>query len=647
MTTTVYDWRRAERAAAPKRNRLSQAWRSQPLGVTASVFILVVVLLGILAPVIAPFPAGKQDLLVTLSGPTAEHWLGTDTLGRDILSRLLFAIIPSLGYAALASAVFLAVGIPFGIVAGYRGGRIDSIISRIAELAMSIPAIIILLVVLAVFASNPVAAMVALGILSSPGLIRVVRGSTLVVKDESFVTAATVAGVRPTRIMGTHIIRRVLGPILVQASVFLGAALVIQAALAFLGLLSPSGDEPTWGGMIGEASQVISFTAWPLIPPGLAIILMVLAFGLLGDAIRDATADDATITTGRKKRKTVMAPAPAARAPLDSDTAGHLLRVQNLRVALDSGVTLVDDATFTVDKGEIVAVVGESGCGKSVTALATLGLLPCGLHIEGGSVVFDGVDLRAGGASAYAAVRGSGIGYVAQDALGSLDPTHTIDSHLREVVARHEKVTASSLKARTRELLQQVQIADPERVLKLYPHEISGGMAQRVNIALALAGRPRLMIADEPTTALDVTVQSEILQLLRDLQRSTEMSVLIITHNWGVVADIADRAVVMYAGEVVETGDVFTVFDAPRFPYTAALLAADPSTSPLGEPLTTIPGRVPAPGSWPTGCRFATRCRFVTEACTQGPLPLRVVPPGSVTRCIRAEELIAEGALTR
>ena len=645
MTTTTHDWRRAERAAAPKRNRLVRAWRSQPLGVIAAAFILLVVILGILAPFIAPYPAGKQDLLVTLSGPTAEHWLGTDTLGRDILSRLLFAIIPSLGYAAVATVVFLAVGIPFGILAGYRGGRIDSIISRIAELAMSIPAIIILLVVLAVFASNPVAAMIALGILASPGLIRVVRGSTIVVKEESYVTAATVAGVRPSRIMATHIIRRVLGPILVQASVFLGAALVIQAALAFLGLLSPSGDQPTWGGMIGEASQVISFTAWPLVPPGFAIILMVLAFGLLGDAIRDATADDAALRAPRRKRK--AAPAPEARTPLDLDTQGHLLRVENLRVALDSGVTLVDDATFTVDKGEIVAVVGESGCGKSVTALATLGLLPPGLHIEGGTVIFDEVDLRAGGAAAYTAIRGSGIGYIAQDALGSLDPTHTVDSHLREVVARHETMSPSALKARTRELLQQVQIADPERVLKLYPHEISGGMAQRINIAIALAGRPRLIIADEPTTALDVTVQSEILQLLRDLQRSTGMSVLIITHNWGVVADIADRAVVMYAGEVVEMGDVYTVFEAPRFPYTAALLAADPSTSPLGEPLTTIPGRVPAPGNWPTGCRFATRCRFATDGCTDGPLPLRIVPPGSVTRCIRAEELIAEGALTR
>ena len=630
-------------AATQRQGWLGQAWKGQPLGVIASIFILLIFVLGVLAPVIAPFKAGQQDLLVTLSGPSTAHWLGTDALGRDILSRLLFATVPSLTYALIALAVFLLLGVPLGIIAGYRGGRTDSIISRVAEIAMSIPAVIILLVVLAVFSSSPVAAMVTLGLLGSPGLIRVVRGVTLVVREEAFVTAATVAGVKPVNIMATHLVRRALGPILVQASVFVGAALVIQAALAFLGLLS-DGDRPTWGGMIGEASQVISLTSWPLIPPGLIIILTVMAFGLLGDAIRDATSDEAS-PAGRRRRgaKTMASPANQ----LDLDTKNHLLQVQNLRVSLDNGVTLVDDATFSVDQGEIVAVVGESGCGKSVTALATLGLLPPGLHVDGGSVIFDGVDLLAGGPEAYAAVRGRGIGYVAQDALGSLDPTHTIESHLREVIVRHEKLSPAELKERTQELLQQVQIADPARVLKLYPHEISGGMAQRVNIALALAGRPRLIIADEPTTALDVTVQSEILHLLRELQQSTKLSVLIITHNWGVVADIADRAVVMYAGEVVEMGDVYTVFKKPRFPYTAALLAADPSVSPLGERLETIPGRVPAPGSWPTGCRFSGRCPFATEACLEGPLPLRIVPPGSVTRCIRSEELASEGVLDR
>lgn len=634
-------------AKASRSSWAARTWRDQPLGVVAAGYILLVAVLGALAPVIAPYPAGKQDLLATLSGPTAEHLLGTDTLGRDILSRLLHGTIPSLGYALIALAVFLLVGVPFGIVAGYVGGRIDGIISRVGEIALSIPVVIILLVVLAVFSSNPVAAMVTLGVLAAPGLVRVARGATLVVREEAFVTAATVSGVRPSRIMGTHVLRRVLGPLLVQASLFLGSALVVQAALAFLGLLS-SGDDPTWGGMIGEASQVVSFTSWPLLPPGLAIILMVLAFGIVGDAVRDSTADESTPRVRRRTRAVSDGTATSASTSSLDDTSGdHLLEVHDLRVVLDGGVALVDGASFTVDRGEVVAVVGESGCGKSVTALAVLGLLPHGLEVESGSVVFDGVDLTRGGPSAYSALRGSGIGYVAQDALGSLDPTHSIGSHLREVITRHEKLASAATRARAQELLAQVRIPDPDRVLALYPHEISGGMAQRVNIALALAGRPRLIVADEPTTALDVTVQAEILRLLRDLQRESGMSVLIITHNWGVVADIADRAVVMYAGEVVERGTVHDVFDTPRFPYTAALLAADPSTAAPGERLTTIAGRVPAPGDRPVGCRFAGRCAFATRECTSAPIPLRRVDPGSVTRCIRVEQLVEQGALTR
>jgi peptide/nickel transport system permease protein len=199
--------------------------------------------------------------------------------------------------------------------------------------------------------------------------------------------------------------------------------------------------------------------------------------------------------------------------------------------------------------------------------------------------------------------------------------------------------------ARAVELLHQVKLTDTDRVLASYPHEISGGMAQRINIALALAGRPQLLIADEPTTALDVTVQAEILQLLRELQHATGMAILIITHDWGVVADIADRAVVMYAGEVVELADIHALFTRPRFPYSAALLAADPSTAHEGARLPTLPGRVPAPGSWPVGCRFAGRCAHVREECTSGPLPLITADDRSTTRCTRVEELVQEGAL--
>ena len=624
-----------------------RAVRHQPLGVVAAAYLVLLVLAGVLAPVLAPYDPAEQDLSNVLGGPSGSHWLGTDTLGRDVLSRLLYGIEPSLVNSLIAVAVFLVLGVPLGILAGYRGGWADGVISRVVELALVMPPIILVLVALSVFADSPTAAMVTLGALASTGLIRVVRAATLQVREEAFVTAARISGVRPLRIMTSHVLRRVTGPILVQASVFAGITLAAQAALAFLGLIS-SGGRPTWGGMIAEASQVISQDQWLLVPAGVAIGVTVLAFGLLGDAIRDLSSGEEAAAATRGPRKTTRTPAAGSGADrVRIAPADALLVVDGLSVTAGSepGTPLVSDVSFGVGPGQTVALVGESGCGKSVTALALLGLLPAGVSVSGGSVTFNGTDLAGGGPQAYRAIRGSGIGYVAQDALGSLDPTHTVGSHLLEVIRVHERLGRDATMARAVELLHQVKLTDTDRVLASYPHEISGGMAQRINIALALAGRPQLLIADEPTTALDVTVQAEILQLLRELQHATGMAILIITHDWGVVADIADRAVVMYAGEVVELADIHALFTRPRFPYSAALLAADPSTAHEGARLPTLPGRVPAPGSWPVGCRFAGRCAHVREECTSVPLRLITADNRSTTRCTRVEELVQEGAL--
>lgn len=616
----------------------------QRRGVTAIAYLVLLVLAGVFAGWLAPYPPNEQDLSAVLQGPSPEHLLGTDTLGRDVLSRILHGIVPSLEYSLIALGVFLAIGVPLGILAGYLGGRLDNIVSRSVELLMAIPPIIIVLVALGVFSSSPTAAMITLGVLAAMGLIRVVRGATLVVRDELYVTAARVAGVKPARIMSTHVLRRVLGPILVQATLFAGITLAVQSALAFLGLIGSS-DQPTWGGMIAEASQVITYHAWLLFPPGIALALTVLAFGLLGDTIRDVTSGEQALAPppARRTRPGAVTREETTSAAIGAE--GALLSVRGL--AVSANVSLVDDASFEVLPGQTVAIVGESGCGKSLTALAVLGLLPDGVVATAGRVVFDGVDLLAGGPNAYRAVRGSGIGYVAQDALGSLDPTHTVGSHLQEVIGCHEQLTKRAARVRAVELLTQVKIPEPERILGAYPHELSGGMAQRVNIAIALAGRPQLLIADEPTTALDVTVQAEILRLLHDLRDSTQMAILLITHDWGVVADIADQVVVMYAGEVVEQADIASMFRAPRFPYSAALLAADPSRAHPGGVLPTVPGRVPPPGSWPAGCRFATRCQHTRDVCTTGPIELIAVAERSVTRCVRVDELVTEGALPR
>lgn len=611
----------------------------RPVAGLSVVFLLLLVLCGFLAPLLAPQSPQAQDVVHALQGPSAEHLLGTDTLGRDVLSRMLYGIAPTFLGAVQAVLVFLALGVPVGVLAGYLGGRADAVVNRVAELVLSIPPIIIVLVVLVVFTGSTTAAMICLGLLGAPGLIRVVRAAAATVREELYVTAARVSGVKDIRIMWTHVLRRVRGPILVQASLFLGIALAFQAALGFLGLTS-EGSRPTWGSMVGEASTVVLQASWLLVPPGVAITLAVLSFGFLGDLLRDLSSDDDTHRSPQSRRRPTVTQRHLVR--MDSDASMRrdaLLSTSGLTVATTAGVPLVTDVSFDVEPSETVGLVGESGCGKSVTALAVLGLMPATLEQRAGSVTFDGIDLTHGGKRAYAAVRGTGLAYISQEPMAALDPTHTVGSHLDEVISLHDDLTRSGRRDRALELLEQVRINEPERVLAMYPHQVSGGMAQRISIALALAGRPRLLVADEPTTALDVTVQAEILGLLRDLQDSTGLAILLITHDWGVVADVCSRAVVMYAGQVVETASVATIFEAPAHPYTRALLASEVSAEYEGARLPTLPGRVPAAGSWTRGCRFADRCSLAIDACRAEPVALVDTGAGASARCIRTETL--------
>jgi len=299
------------------------------------------------------------------------------------------------------------------------------------------------------------------------------------------------------------------------------------------------------------------------------------------------------------------------------------------------------DVSFEVHAGEAVGIVGESGCGKSMTAKAVLGLLPATGRISAGDVVYDGRNLRWLSDKDLNLIRGAGIALISQDPANSLDPTFTIASQLREVIRRHRPQSRRHANAEALRLLQLVRLPDAAAILRRRPSELSGGMAQRVCIAMALAAEPRLLIADEPTTALDVTVQAEILALLRDLQRRLGMAVLLITHDWGVLADVCERAVVMYAGEVVEYAPVDELYARPHHPYTAALLAANPQLARRGEALPSIPGTVPAPGHWPVGCHFRARCTFAEARCAVDTIPLLRLTDAHLSRCVRAGERVA------
>jgi peptide/nickel transport system permease protein len=300
--------------------------------------------------------------------------------------------------------------------------------------------------------------------------------------------------------------------------------------------------------------------------------------------------------------------------------------------------------SFDVGRGEAVGLVGESGCGKTITGLGVLGLLPAGARITSGRIVVDGQDVVSLTARERSALRGTTIAFISQEPMMALDPLFTVGSQLREAIRTHTTMTRKQARARAIDLLERVRINEPERVANSYPHQISGGMAQRVAIAIALAGEPKILIADEPTTALDVTVQKEILELLQTIQKDSGMGLLLISHDWGVVSALCPRSVVMYAGQVVEQASVDAIIESPRHPYSAGLLAANPHFTAPGERLATIPGSVPPPASWPVSCHFADRCPMAIDACRAGAIPMVQIGADRESRCIRTDEMTEDFA---
>ncbi|MFV2174880.1 dipeptide/oligopeptide/nickel ABC transporter permease/ATP-binding protein [Actinomadura sp. LOL_016] len=548
-----------------------------PLGLIPAVILATIVVAVLLAPVLSPQDPNTADLADSFGGAAAGHPLGFDSAGRDLLSRLLHGGRFTLGGAVIALAVALALGVPSGLLAGYRGGPFDAAAGWTVDLVMALPAMVVLLASRAILGNTVWVLMIVLGVLVAPSFFRLVRGIVAGVRGELYVDAARVSGLTDLRIVARHVLIVVRAPIIIQIALVAGLAIGLQAGLEFLGI--GSGDTPTWGAMLNEAFQNMQQAPAMIVWPGLALGLTSASLVLLAGALRDALEDRGDTRPARRPRR---APAAAPAVPADAPGRADLLSVRGLTVSYGTK-EVVHGIDLDVRAGEIVGLVGESGSGKSQTAFSILGILPEGGHASG-SVTVRGREIVGLPEREHRALRGDVVAYVPQEPMSNLDPSFTIGAQLVEPMRYKLGISKAEARRRALDLLRQVEIPDPERTFGSYPHEISGGMAQRVLIAGAMSCDPELLIADEPTTALDVVVQAEVLGLLRRLQSERGLGVLLVTHNLGVVADLCDRVNVMRDGRVVESGPAPQVLGSPAEPYTRRLLDAVLDDVPAREP---------------------------------------------------------------
>ena len=610
-------------------------------------YLVIIVIVAILAPWLTEhdeFLATRfQDILF---GPGEEGYvLGTDHAGRDILTRILFGARYALLAGVEAVLVALVIGIPLGLTIGYFRGWPDRIVMRLVETVVAVPAVVMAMAIIAGLGAGLTNAMLAIGIVYSMIITRLTRAEVFAAREELYVDGARAAGASNNRIMWRHILPNVAPPLIVQTTLLFAQAILAEAALSFLGL-GAANDQASWGRMLRDAQQSIDRTIWPAIPPGLMVFFTVIAFNVFGDGLRDAFSREARggrIGVRDVERKVHSEPSGHSR-PVDADALLSLrdLSINFPRPGTTEDVTVVSGVDLDIQRGEVLALVGESGSGKSITALSLMGLVPDPGIASAESIMLDGRELVDMDFDQLRAIRGKEIGIIFQEPSAALNPAYTVGRQVAEPLIVHLGMSKDEARKRVIELFAEVGIPDPEKRVDAFPHQFSGGMAQRVMIAMALSCEPKLLIADEPTTALDVTVQGQMLDLIGDLASSHNVSVLLITHDLGVVADLANRVAVMYAGQIVEQGDLQKVFDDPQHPYTEGLITAIPRNESRVGALPTIDGVVPPPWEWPSYCHFAERCEYTTDACVEGPVELRL-SGASMSRCVRTDDLNLAG----
>ena len=593
------------------------------LAAFGGILLLIILTLSILAPILPlkePNITNTADRFMT---PFEEgHILGTDHLGRDLLSRLLWGTQLSLAVGFAAAFIAATFGSILGAIAGFYGQKTDNIIMRFIDMLMAFPYILLALAIVAALGPGLFNALIAVALVNIPFFARNIRGVTVTLANKEFIEAARLSGMSNLRILIVEIFPNLLPMIVIAMSTTVGWMILETAGLSFLGLGSqpPQAD---LGSMLGEARSALITNPHTSFVPGIMIFCIVIGINLFGDGVRDAL-------DPRLKKGSLIRPLPQTiyeGGDTQPTPSTKLLSVQNLSTQFHVNQDIYqssNDVSFEIQEGECLGLIGESGSGKSVTALSVTSLVasPPGV-IKKGSVNYKNQNLLALPYEELRSIRGNKISYIFQDPLTTLHPLHTIGDQLLEALNAHDsKLSASESISKSKELLKSVQIPNPDNVWDVYPHQLSGGMRQRVCIAMALINDPELIIADEPTTALDVTVQAQILNILNSLRKERKLSILFISHDFGVISQLCDRVIVMYAGSIVEEGPVKNIMQQAAHPYTSELIKCVPQLGNKEHALHSIPGNPPSLNQLPEGCAFANRCQYKQDQCLKGAVPV-------------------------
>ncbi|GGN22712.1 dipeptide/oligopeptide/nickel ABC transporter permease/ATP-binding protein [Streptomyces fuscichromogenes] len=629
-----------------------------PMGATATVFLGVVLLAAIVAPMLWSGTAAKVDATALDQGPSGEHWLGTDNLGRDLLLRVLVAARLSVLLSLSATAIGISLGLLLGAAPWLLGPRLGRLAAAFVNIAVAFPMLLMTLFFAVIFGVGVQGSVCAIGISMAPWFARLTQTLIAGVQKRDFVAAARIARVSRFGVLRRHILPNIAEPLIVNVALAAAAALLAFAGLSFLGL-GVQAPEYDWGLLLNEGLSGIYVNPAGALGPGIAIVVAGLGFNLFGEALAKVLGSRHKVRTFRPRgaSRTVSGSGGHPRQHATDGSAGDaiapagevpVLEVDRLRVSLDTPngtVSPVREISFSMKRGEALGVVGESGSGKSLTALAVAQLLESPLHVEAATLRLLGKDLMAADPRSRATRRflATSLGLVFQNPTTSFNPTMRIGPQLAEVARLHQDMSRRQAGARAVDRLRAVRIPGAERRAKQYPHEFSGGMRQRAMVGMAMMGNPSLIIADEPTTALDVTIQRQVLNLLEQIRVENQVAVLLISHDISVIGQFCSRVLVMYAGRVVEELPSADLRTSARHPYTRALLSAVPDmTADRSQPLATVPGRPVDPADRPAGCAFAPRCTFATAQCHTAEPPLQEVGSGGTVACWNPQE----GAVT-